>query len=82
MRILHPTCYPDSYALDIHKVFIDEIGEAGRGPAYDHYGIDGKQGAAVIVRPDHCMPHPPSETHDMTPGTDYAISRHLNDYCA
>lgn len=40
--------------IDIHKIFIDELSDSGRGPAYDCYDIDSSKGAAVVVRPDHC----------------------------
>ncbi|KUJ06726.1 putative phenol 2-monooxygenase [Mollisia scopiformis] len=39
---------------DVHKIFVDEINDLGHSPAYNFYGVDRNEGAAVIVRPDHC----------------------------
>jgi phenol 2-monooxygenase len=40
---------------DLHKIFIDdESYNSGHGKAYEFYGIDPKQGALAIVRPDQC----------------------------
>lgn len=41
--------------IDLHKVFIDdESYNSGHGRAYEKYGVDVKEGAVAIVRPDHC----------------------------
>jgi hypothetical protein len=41
--------------LDLHKTFIDdESYNSGYGKAYEFYGVDLKQGALAIVRPDQC----------------------------
>jgi len=38
---------------DLHKVFVDdESYNSGHGRAYDFYGVDPKEGAVVVVRPD------------------------------
>ena len=40
---------------DLHKVFVDdESYNSGHGKAYEFYGVDTKEGATVIVRPDQC----------------------------
>lgn len=42
---------------DLHKVFIDdESYNSGHGHAYEKYGVDVKNGALVILRPDQCSP--------------------------
>lgn len=41
---------------DLFKTFVDcESYNSGHGHAYDTYQIDKTEGAAVVVRPDHCM---------------------------
>lgn len=41
--------------LDLHKTFIDdESYNSGHGKAYEFYGIDPKEGALAIIRPDQC----------------------------
>ena len=38
---------------DLHKVFVDDEGyNSPHGHAYEHYGIDERIGAMVVVRPD------------------------------
>jgi phenol 2-monooxygenase len=40
---------------DLHKIFIDdESYNSGHGRAYEFYGVDTKEGAVAIVRPDQC----------------------------
>lgn len=40
---------------DLHKTFIDdESYNSGHGKAYEFYGVDPKEGALAIVRPDQC----------------------------
>jgi hypothetical protein len=40
---------------DLHKTFIDdESYNSGHGKAYEFYGVDPREGALVIVRPDQC----------------------------
>lgn len=43
---------------DLHKIFIDdESYNSGHGKAYEFYGVDPKQGALAVVRPDQCRLH-------------------------
>jgi phenol 2-monooxygenase len=40
---------------DIHKTFVDdESYNSGHGKAYEFYGINPREGAVAIVRPDQC----------------------------
>lgn len=40
---------------DLHKIYYDdESHNKGHGHAYEYLGIDPKQGALIIVRPDQC----------------------------
>lgn len=40
---------------DLHKIYYDdESHNRGHGHAYEFLGIDPKQGALIIVRPDQC----------------------------
>lgn len=40
---------------DLHKTFIDdESYNSGHGKAYEFYGVDPREGAVAIVRPDQC----------------------------
>lgn len=40
---------------DLHKVFVDdESYNSGHGHAYEKYGVDIREGAIAIVRPDQC----------------------------
>lgn len=40
---------------DLHKIYYDdESYNKGYGHAYEFLGIDPKQGALIIVRPDQC----------------------------
>ncbi len=40
---------------DLHKTFVDDESYNSRhGHAYEFYGVDEKEGALVIVRPDQC----------------------------
>ena len=44
---------------DLHKTFIDdESYNSGHGKAYEFYGVDPKEGALAIVRPDQCTSAP------------------------
>lgn len=41
--------------LDLHKTFVDdESYNSGHGHAYEKYGVDVKEGAVAVVRPDQC----------------------------
>lgn len=41
--------------LDFHKIYIDdESYHSGHGHAYEFYGVNSKNGATAIVRPDGC----------------------------
>jgi phenol 2-monooxygenase len=41
--------------LDLHKIYIDdESYHSGHGHAYEVYGVNPKNGATAIVRPDGC----------------------------
>lgn len=50
---------------DLHKIYYDdESHNKGHGRAYEFLGIDPKQGAMIIVRPDQCeLPIPNSISH-------------------
>ena len=42
-------------SLDLHKIYIDdESYHSGHGHAYEFYGVNPKNGATAIVRPDGC----------------------------
>ncbi|SPO03695.1 probable FAD monooxygenase [Cephalotrichum gorgonifer] len=50
-EIFHP--FSDEYGWDYNKVFVDDVSyHEGDGRAYENYGIDGRMGCVVIVRPD------------------------------
>jgi hypothetical protein len=40
---------------DLHKTYVDdESYNSGHGNAYEFYGINPKEGALIIARPDQC----------------------------
>jgi phenol 2-monooxygenase (NADPH) len=50
-RIFHPFRYETGW--DYWKIYVDdESDHEGHGHAYQNYGIDPREGCAVILRPD------------------------------
>ena len=70
-----PSTYADR-VLDLHKIYYDdESYNKGHGHAYEFLGIDPKQGALVIVRPDQCESSPRIMSHLSI--TDYISQMYL-----
>jgi phenol 2-monooxygenase (NADPH) len=66
---------------DLHKTFIDdESYNSGHGKAYEFYGVDPREGAVAIVRPDQCTCASPFKSKCANASPDVSMVTAIDNY--